>query len=140
MRKHFLIVILIVIAGITTGGLITYNQLLGNTNSNYTNEAYLLEILGLKENYDVDEIISFTVHEKGFDIRCFSVYAEIYDSIGNKIWEEPQVEECPPGLGKSGFDHQIPFSGTKIDKAGEYQLVVQSRGKEITRTFSVSGS
>lgn len=140
MRKRFLTFILIVIGGITTGGLFTYNQLLGNTNSNYTSEAYLLEILDLEENYELDEIISFTVHEKGFDLRCFSVYAEIYDSIGNKIWEEPQVEECPPGLGKSSFDHKIPFSGTKIDKAGKYQLVVQSGGKEITRVFSVSGS
>lgn len=100
-------------------------------------DQYILEILNLQANYLQNGEILFFVHEKGFDIRCFSVYAEIYNSSGNKIWEQPAVEECPPGLGKSDFDHKIPFSGIKIDKAGEYRLVIQSRGYEITRTFSV---
>ena len=100
-------------------------------------DQYLLEILNLQGNYVSNKEIRFDVHEKGFDIRCFSVYAEIYDSSGNKNWEQPKVMECAPGLIKSNFDNVIPFSGIKIDKAGEYRLVVQSRGYEIARTFSI---
>lgn len=100
-------------------------------------DQYLLEISNLQGNYVQNEEISFDVHEKGFDIRCFSVYAEIYDSSGNRIWEQSSVVECPPGLGKSNFDYKVPFSGIKIDKPGKYTLVVQSRGHEISRTFSI---
>jgi hypothetical protein len=100
-------------------------------------DNYLLEILNLQGNYIQNEEIQFVVHEKGFDIRCFSIFAEIFDSSGNKVWEQPQVVECPPGLGKSNFDNMIPLSGLKIDDVGEYRLVVQTRGYEITRTFSV---
>lgn len=44
-------------------------------------DQYLLEILNLQGNYVQNEEILFFVHEKGFGIRCFSVYAAIYDSI-----------------------------------------------------------
>jgi hypothetical protein len=105
--------------------------------SRINTDQYLLEISELQGNYIQNEEIRFDVHEKGFDIRCFSIYAEIYDSSGNKMLEQSKVMECVPGLGKSNFDNVIPFSGIRIDKASEYRLVVQSRGYEITRMFSV---
>lgn len=136
MKKGLLISIPLVVVGLTSLGLITYNQSI--TNQNYGNKTHILEILEMKENYNVNDMISFLVHEKGFDIRCFSVYAKIYDSSGNKIWEKSQIEECAPGLTKSSFDYEIPFSGIKIDIPGKYQLVVQSREKETMRIFSMS--
>ncbi|HET8719566.1 MAG TPA: hypothetical protein VFM64_01050, partial [Candidatus Nitrosotenuis sp.] len=99
---------------------------------------YLLEILNLKENYAVNEGISFSVHEKVYDTSCFSIYAGIFNSSGNKIWEESQMVDCLPEHGKYNFDTTIPFSGIKIDRAGDYKLVIQSRMPEITRTFSIS--
>lgn len=104
---------------------------------NRDDSLYVLEILDLQGNYMPNKEIQFFVHEKGFDVRCFSVYAEIYDSSGNKIWENGQVSTCPPGLGKSSFDNKIPLPEIKIGKSGEYQLVVESRGHEIVRSFSV---
>lgn len=100
-------------------------------------DQYLLEISNLQGNYVQNEEISFDVHEKGFDVRCFSVYAEIYDSLENRIWDQSSVVECPPDLGKSNFDNMIPFSGITIDRPGKYTLVIQSRGYEISRTFSI---
>lgn len=98
---------------------------------------YFIEILDLQQNYTVNEPISFIVHEKGFDVRCFSVYAKILDSFGNKIWERSQAMECPPGLGKSNFDNLVPFEA-RINKSGSYDLFVESRGWELKRQFSVS--
>lgn len=104
---------------------------------NNDDSQYLLDILDLKENYNVGEEIWFTIHEKGFDVRCFAFFVEIHNSTSNKIWEDATISECPPGLGKSNFENKILFSGIKIDKSGKYLLTVESREKKITRTFSV---
>ena len=106
-------------------------------NSKNDDGSHTLEVVDLQGNYVPGEGIQFYVHEKGFGIRCFSAYAEIYDSSGNKIWEQPEVEECPPNIGKSDFEQKIQFPEIKIEKSGEYQLIIHSRGDEIVRSFSI---
>lgn len=98
---------------------------------------YLLEVLDLQSNYIQDREIQFIVHEKGFDVTCPSVFVEIYNSSTNRMWSMPVMYGCPHGSFESEFDIKVPFSGIKIDKVGEYQLMVHSDGYEIRRAFSV---
>lgn len=140
MKKNLIIVISLVIIGIIVFGLIVYDHQTQNTDSINKNESipYVLDILDLKENYNVGEEIWFSAYEKGFAVRCFAFFAEIHNSTSNKIWEDATISECAPGIGKSHFENNYVFSGIKIDKPGKYLLTVESREKKITREFSVS--
>lgn len=146
MKNSHLIIIIGI--GIAIIGIVFFSfNKLNQDDVNLTNEGAKIVFKGLKELYQQDESIEFTIQAYGFNVGCESVRVQIFDEYKTQppLYEKEFVAECNQNSKPAITDYSFPIMIKQFNdgKSGKYVVIAsyyQHRGSfgSIEQSFTVT--